>query len=100
MPDTARDDANRSLADRDPSELIAIGRAMYENDILPQIPHVKKGMRVVVDMASGDYEIDRRFADAGHRLKQRRPDAVLHLERVGYPTPVSAVSMRRQPADD
>ena len=74
MPDTARDDANRSLADRDPSELIAIGRAMYENDILPQIPHVKKGMMVVMDMASGDYEIDRRAADARTRLERRRPN--------------------------
>ena len=94
MLDTAPNDANRNLADRAPGELIKIGRAMYENEILPQIPHVQKGTRVVVDIASGDYEIDRRFADAGHRLKQRRPDAVLHLERVGYPTPVSAVSIR------
>ena len=94
MADTARNDANRSLADRAPGELIAIGRAMYENEILPQIPHVKKGMMVVMDMASGDYEIDRRAADARTRLERRRPNVVMHTERVGYPTPVSAVSMR------
>ena len=99
MPDTALSDANRSLADRAPGELIEIGRAMYENDILPQIPHVKRGMMVVMDMASGDYEIDRRAADARTRLELRRPNVVMHTERVGYPTPVSAVSMRR-PADD
>ena len=38
MPDTARD----SLSwDENPSELIKIGKAMYENDILPQIPHAE-----------------------------------------------------------
>ena len=88
--------------DDNPSELIAIGRAMYENDVLPNIPHVKKGMRVVIDIASGDYEIDRGFAAARTRLERRRPDAVMHYERVGYPTPAYAVSIRRQKrgADD
>ena len=92
MPDIARDALSW---DENPSELIKIGKAMYENDILPQIPHVKRGTRVVLDLASGDYEIDSRFAAARTRLERRRPDAVMHYERVGYPTPVSAVSMRR-----
>ena len=85
-----------------PAELIKIGRAMYENDILPQIPHVKKGMMVVMDIASGDYEIDFQAPEADHRLRLRRPNAVMHTERVGYPTPYQAVSMRyaRRPADD
>ena len=88
--------------DENPSELIKIGKAMYENDILPQIPHVKKGMMVVLDIASGDYEIDFQAPEAGHRLKQRRPDAVLHIERVGSSTPYQAVSIRlaRRPAND
>ena len=98
MPDATHDDATRNLADCAPSELIGIGRAMYEKDVLPQIPHVKKGMMVVMDMASGDYEIDRRAAAAGYRLKQRRPDAVIHTERVGYPTPVRMVSIRLRKA--
>ena len=94
MPDTALSDANRNLADCAPGELIEIGRAIYENEIIPQIPHVQKGMMVVMDMASGDYEIDRRAADARTRLELRRPNVVMHTERVGYSTPVSAVSMR------
>ena len=69
MPDATHDDAKRSLADYTPSELIGIGREKYEKDVLPQIPHVKKGMMVVMDMASGDYEIDRRFIDARTRLR-------------------------------
>ena len=94
MSDTAHDDAKRSLADYTPSELFEIGRAKYEKDVLPQIPHVKKGTRVVMDIVSGDYEIGRRFIDARTRLKRRRPDAVTHFERVGHETPVSMVSIR------
>ena len=78
----------------DPSDLIEFGRAMYERDVLPRIPHVRKGMMVALDMVSGEYEIDRRGADADRRLSRRRPDAVLHIERVGYPTPYHLVSIR------
>ena len=82
------------LRDMDPSDLIEFGREMYRRDVLPRIPHVRNGMMVVLDMASGDYEIDIRAADAGSRLRSRRPDAVPHIERVGSPTPFSAVSFR------
>ena len=82
------------LRDMDPSDLIEFGREMYRRDVLPRIPHVRNGMMVVLDMASGDYEIDLRAADAGSRLESRRPDAVLHIERVGSPAPFWAVSLR------
>ena len=87
------------LRDMNPSDLIEFGRAMYRRDVLPRIPHVRNGMMVVLDMASGDYEIDIRAADAGSRLRSRRSNAVLHLERVGSPTPVSTVSLRRARRD-
>ena len=99
MLDIARDAAERSLKERSPSELIAIGRAKYESDVLPNIPRAKEGMMVVMDIASGDYEIDFHAPEARTRLKRRRPDAVTHLERVGSPTPYQAVSVR-SPADD
>ena len=70
-----------------PDELLKIGRAKYEKDILPNIPHVKKGMMVALDIASGDYEIDFHSVDARTRLERRRPDAVIHYERVGYSAP-------------
>ena len=87
------------LRDMDPSDLIEFGREMYQRDVLPRIPHVRNGMMVVLDMASGDYEIDIRAADAASRLSRRHTDAVMHLERVGSPTPVSAVSLRRARRD-
>ena len=89
-----RDISPDDLRDMSPTDLIEFGRAMYQKDVLPRIPHVRKGMMVVLDMASGDYEIDRRAAAAGSRLESRRPNAVLHIERVGYPAPFSAISLR------
>ena len=86
------------IRDNPPSERIAIGRAMYEKDVLPNIPHVRKGMMVVLDIASGDYEVDSQDAEAAHRLRQRRPNAVTHTEQVGSPVPHYAVSIRL--ADD
>ena len=95
MPDTRkRNPSPEDLRDMNPSDLIEFGRAMYRKDVLPRIPHVRNGMMVVLDMASGDYEIDIRAADAGSRLRSRRPDAVLHIERVGAPAPFAAVSIR------
>ena len=78
----------------DPGDLIEFGRAMYERDVLPRLTDADKGMMVALDMVSGDYEMDIRGADAGGRLSRRRPNAVLHLERVGYPTPYHLVTIR------
>ena len=80
-----------------------IGKAMFENDILPRIPHAEKGTMVVLDITSGDYEMDATGvgADAGNRLKRRRPDAVLYTARVGYPAAVRTGYMQiKRPADD
>ena len=80
-----------------------IGKAMFENEILPRIPNAKKGTMVVMDITSGDYEMDAAGvgADAGNRLKQRRPDAVLYTARVGYPAAARTGYMQiKRPADD
>ena len=82
------------LRDMNPTDLIEFGREMYRKDILPRMTDEDKGMMVSMDLVSGDYEMDIRGADARSRLSRRRPDAVLHLERVGYPTPYKMVSIR------
>ncbi len=79
-------------------ETAKIGEAIFENDILPRIPHVDNEMTVVIDVVSGDYEIDSGYLPAERRLKQRRPDAVVYITPVGPPTEVRAVSLRN--ADD
>ena len=115
MLDTRKRNASpNDLRDMDPTDLMKMGQAMYRKDILPRmtdadapmatmtmpmgiLPRMTdadKGMFVVMDIASGDYEMDIRSADADGRLSRRRPDAVLHIERVGSPAPFAAVSVR------
>ena len=91
MPNTALDD-----------DLIKIGKTMFENEIHPRISHAKNEMTVVIDITSGDYEIDSLAPKAARRLKQRRPDAVLYITPVAPPTSARAVSLRtaRRPAND
>ena len=90
------------LREMDPSDRMKLGQAMYREDILPRMTDDDKGMMVALDIASGDYEMDIRSADAGSRLRSRRPDAITHIERVGSPTPFKAISLRpaRRPRDD
>ena len=95
MLDTQKRNASpNDLRDMDPTDLIEFGREMYRKDILPRMTDADKGMMVSIDLVSGDYEMDIRGADARSRLSRRRPDAVLHIERVGYPTPYKMVSIR------
>ena len=95
MLDTQKRNAGPEyLRDMNPTDLIEFGRAMYRKDILPRMTDADRGMMVSMDLVSGDYEMDIRGADARSRLSRRRPDAVLHLERVGYPTPYKMVSIR------
>ena len=89
-----RNISTEDLRDMDPTDLIEFGREMYRKDILPRMTDADRGMMVSMDLVSGDYEMDIRGADARSRLSRRRPDAVLHLERVGYPTPYKMVSIR------
>ncbi len=74
-------------ADRGAGDDVAIrGRALYHNRIREEIT-VEKGTLVVIDVDSGDYEVDTNEVDAWMRLRERRLDAVTWVERVGYPAP-------------
>ena len=61
-----------------------IGRAIYNEQILPLMKNEDKGKVVVIDVNSGDYEIDYDDAAALFNLLERRPDAFTWSERVGY----------------
>ena len=50
-----RDISPDDLRDMSPTDFIEFGRAMYQKDALPRIPHdARKGMMAAPDMASGD----------------------------------------------
>ena len=72
------------------------GRVLYHNRIREEIT-AEKGTLVVIDVDSGDYEVDTNEVDAWMRLRERRPDAVTWVERVGYPAPYRMESRPTNP---
>ena len=65
-------------------EITALGEAIYKEKIRSRVDSVEKGKFVVIDVETGDYEIDGDDAVATRRLLKRRPDEVTYGVRVGY----------------
>ena len=70
--------------DYQPGEIAARGETIYRDQIRPLIETVRKGSFVVIDVETGDYEIDAGDAAATRRLLDRLPDAVTYGVRVGH----------------
>ena len=51
---------------------------------------------VVIDIFSGDYEIDDNNAAATHRLIERRPGAIGYKLRIGYPSVYNMTRPRKR----
>lgn len=66
-------------------DMSADGRALYQNRILPHLGADDRGRLVIIDVDTGDYEIDGPGIDALSLLLRRRPNARLWMERVGHP---------------
>lgn len=67
-----------------PGGIATRGEAIYKELILPRAGPLEKGIFVVIDVESADYEIASSDAAATRRLLDRRPDAVTFAVRVGY----------------
>ena len=61
------------------------GEALYEENIRSRVEATERGKFVVIDVNSGDYEIDPDDAVATARLMAKRPSAITYAVRVGYP---------------
>ena len=73
-------------------EIVARGKEIYREQIQSLVEPQEKGKFVVIDIESGDYEIDQEHMTATRRLRERHPDSVRYLGRIGYP---SAFHFRR-----
>ena len=62
----------------------ALGNKIYREKIRPLMTKADIGKYVIVDVYTGEYEIDENCADADLRLEQRVPDACGFILRVGY----------------
>jgi hypothetical protein len=65
-------------------EIARRGNAIYRRDIRDKVMPQHKGKFLVLDIESGDYEIDSDDLSAEEILRARRPDGVLFGLRIGY----------------
>ena len=59
------------------------GDEMYDRHVLPRVTPADNGKFVVIDIDTGDFEIDADEIIASDRLRARRPSAQMWLRRVG-----------------
>jgi hypothetical protein len=70
-----------------PEDVESRGRAIYEQKLRKVLDEqANKGKFVVIDIETGDYELDNDDLHATKRALSKRPDAVLYGLRIGYPT--------------
>ena len=59
------------------------GDEIYERDIRPYVEADNEGKFVVIDIETGDYEVDTDELAASDRLLGRKPDAQMWMRRIG-----------------
>lgn len=72
-------------ANYSPQEVESRGEEIYARQIRPHVETGNKGKFVVIDIETGEYEMDDDDLQATRRALAKRPDAVLYGVRIGYP---------------
>lgn len=67
-------------------EISERGQALFEQKIRPTLPPSTRGKFLVLDIETGEYEIDRNDLAALKRLRSKHPGAPLFVLRIGYPS--------------
>lgn len=70
---------------RSPEEIARLGTQVFDQHVRPSLRPEDDGKFVAIDIATGDYELDEDDYTAITRLRSRRPQAEVWLERVGEP---------------
>jgi hypothetical protein len=66
-------------------EIGRLGQELYERQIRPRVETEQNiGRQIVIDIETGDYEIDDDGLAASQRLLAKHPDAALYGARIGY----------------
>ena len=69
-----------------PSEVESRGEGIYDRQIRDKVELKHKGKFLVIDVETGEYEIDIDDLVATKRLLGKRPNAVIYGVRIGFPT--------------
>ena len=72
----------------DMAQVIARGQALYEQQIRAQVESRHNGKILVLDVNTGNYEVDADTIMALDRARAKQADAALYVVRVGSPTAV------------
>ncbi len=67
-------------------EIVMRGQTLFEQHIRAKVEPGHHGKFLVVDIETGEYEIDANELNAVNRAKLKNTEAVLYIVRVGYPT--------------
>ncbi len=67
------------------AEVARRGDEIYDRDIRAIVEPEHDGKFLVLDVVSGDYEIDDDDSEANRRSKAKHPAGVRYLIRIGYP---------------
>ena len=67
------------------SEIVRRGQALYDNQIRPKVEAGNEGKFLVINVDTGEYEMDADDLAAAKRVKSRFPDAPLFSMRIGHP---------------
>ncbi len=66
-------------------EVARRGKALYEQKIRAQVETEENiGKMVVIDVETGEYDIDETGVESARRLHAKHPDAALFGIRIGY----------------
>jgi hypothetical protein len=66
------------------AEIVERGQALYDQQIRGRVETTHQGKFLVLDIESGEYEVDDNELAALERAKAKNPDAALYMLRVGY----------------
>ena len=69
-----------------PSEVESRGEGIYDRQIRDKVELKHKGRFLVIDIETGEYEIDDDDLVATKRLLVKRPNAVIYGVRIGFPS--------------
>ena len=64
-------------------EIVQRGKQLYQSKLQADAERDHLGKFIVVDVHSGDHEIDASAGEAARRILERRPGAILYLVRIG-----------------
>ena len=67
------------------AQIVQHGQTLYNQKIGPQVESGNTGKVLVIDIETGDYELDTDDVAASHRLQAKHPGAALYAMRVGSP---------------